>query len=155
MNRLPRIVLNAATAASAAAGVLVSVLWPVSHFVGAVPVWTNHAWSPPRVLLVEAGVVRYGRTVHSEAVPVQFSGRTVYAGGLSRLDYPFSAHCGTLLAAFATLPLARLLLPAVRRRLASRRARRPGFCRRCGYDLRATPERCPECGAEPPAVAGW
>jgi hypothetical protein len=36
-----------------------------------------------------------------------------------------------------------MLLPAHRRR---RRRRQTGCCVVCGYDLRATPERCPECG---------
>lgn len=44
----------------------------------------------------------------------------------------------------AVLPTARLVGRARRRRLV-----RAGRCPTCGYDLRGSPRRCPECGAAP------
>jgi hypothetical protein len=62
----------------------------------------------------------------------------------SRLVLPaWGVFCG-----LSILPawwLARFIL-RTRQRMAGRKA---GLCLTCGYDLRATPERCPECGVVP------
>lgn len=39
---------------------------------------------------------------------------------------------------------------AILRLMRTRRRRIRGLCRVCGYDLRASPDRCPECGEVPP-----
>jgi hypothetical protein len=63
-----------------------------------------------------------------------------YAADTYRCEYGIPT--GALVPATALLPLARWW-----RRL--RRRVSPGCCHTCGYDLRATALRCPECGAIP------
>jgi len=48
-----------------------------------------------------------------------------------------------------TLPLAIWFLRSRWILARQRQRRRHNFCGNCGYDLRATPDRCPECGAVP------
>jgi hypothetical protein len=52
----------------------------------------------------------------------------------------------SLVAAFAVLPA--IFVVRQRRAVRLRRRSRLGLCPACGYDLRATPGRCPECGRE-------
>jgi hypothetical protein len=65
------------------------------------------------------------------------SGARMYDGWLLGVPVP------AVLAAAAILPVA-----WGTRRYRKRSA--AGHCATCGYDLRATPDRCPECGAIPP-----
>jgi hypothetical protein len=68
-------------------------------------------------------------------------------GGVPRADrryYWLILPCWMAAALFALLPAHRTRAMLRRRRAAGRA--KLGLCPSCGYDLRATPERCPECG---------
>jgi hypothetical protein len=81
---------------------------------------------------------------------------------LQRLGFDHLAHTHSA-PVFGTRTFRRLIAPfwsivlvtsvppvaAARVLVRQRRRRETGRCPACGYDLRATPQRCPECGAMP------
>jgi hypothetical protein len=140
-----RILRNVATALSVVLCVAVAVLWRASYS-ASVPLWINANPSPPRFLSVEHGEITYGRTIiRSNGVEPIF----IY-------DYPFRTRCLTVLALAAVIPLGRIARPLARSGVAFYNRHfgpRPGRCAKCNYDLRATPDRCPECGTVPTVKA--
>jgi hypothetical protein len=87
-----------------------------------------------------------GMTMHGDALgPLP---RLWSYGGMLRMH--FSQSNFYVRAPHWWLALILLLLPLLWLRDRRQRVQRStaGLCRRCGYDLRATPERCPECGTQ-------
>jgi len=59
---------------------------------------------------------------------------------------------GWFMAAIFSLPIAAWLIDSRRNRKLLRLRLRVGLCPSCGYDLRGTPDRCPECGTVPTKI---
>ena len=68
-----------------------------------------------------------------------------------------SAMGGRLMHVMMAAGLAEIPLAVVFKLMNDRRRRRPqqGLCVRCGYDLRGTPRRCPECGDKSVPLSSW
>jgi hypothetical protein len=157
---------------------LVAGLWVRSYWV-ADSIWANQP-NRVRALILSRGSVRYYRQVVLPTAPFRIMANRGHkaqaaGGGEGRLSESGLAtaweHVGFGYAAggdaygfrrIVEAPCWALvgsgLIPAgwlVRRRKRRvARLRAQHRCVRCGYDLRATPDRCPECGTTVPVRAG-
>jgi hypothetical protein len=114
----------------------VAVSWFRQHPVGSFD-WKHRIGAPGAVLL--AG--------DSAELDQRNGGELVQLPGLAyrvvrgNPDTAVAVRLWLVAIAGALLPLS-----AAIRSSRKRRASKSGCCRRCGYDLRATPDVCPECG---------
>ena len=140
----------------------------VRRFPDAVVAWTpgprNNDWHPlKRPLLAAAFELEWSaRTLQQAQAKAALDEHRFLAGELEVALRPTataavraSVRYARLAGVAAVLPagwLAARAAVATRRALRQRRLIRAGLCPRCGYDLRATPGRCPECGREPEGI---
>ena len=181
MRRLARHLFTLCAAASLLLGAAACALWVRSHWRADVvhvrgDVWWAYlqagggrmragAW---RVADHDPGPdrpgqrVMYGAHPYAEVAPVLASyessaARRAHVAGFQYLDLrnQFPSYREAAIPLWSVV-LVLSLQAAAALRHARRRRRRAllGLCRRCGYDLRATPGRCPECGAVSAPVEG-
>jgi hypothetical protein len=97
--------------------------------------WSMRAW--PSLPVSPWRYVGFGVDAGEGWVPLGSDADSAYLG----VAAPFWAWM-----LLPGLPSAVYLSLRARRLRRTRRRRMLKLCERCGYDLRATPERCPECG---------
>ncbi len=78
-----------------------------------------------------------------------FAGQWAAPGDFALGPYTSTPAKAYLLSIPLWLPILLFTLPLVQIFRQHRRIHRKGLCPHCGYDLRATPDRCPECGQIP------
>jgi hypothetical protein len=202
MRRLPRILLNAATALSLALCLATMLLWVRSYWrmydLAATRTWRDGGEvrattmgmrsEPGRLVFARGTDVRSGRAVTPQdlQLPERAHARTRWVWGsrpapprpapnaaaadgtswtgwgLPRTRRLQGGRPGALgfsttitRVPYGTLAVLLAIPAAVRAAVVSalwvrrRRRARGGLCLTCGYDLRNSPERCPECGAIP------
>lgn len=137
-------------------------LWSVVVHAGGVQVGQVKAvsrWLPPEVLERAGGWYSHprvlgqdwqlftgaGTTRHHDWLGLRFT-RGAFGNGESRYAF-WSIRVPFWCMAVAALACPAEFVLAARRRWRRERRRSRGLCAACGYDLRASEKRCPECGA--------
>ena len=131
--------------------------WSVRSDTGELRVEAEDLWwpsadptDPIRSRVLAARGLSYVRAAPGRPVPergmgsaAMFGDRWSYSGGNTR----FVGRSFVLPYWLALVAASVVLTPFVWLRRRRRSRRDAGLCPSCGYDLRATPDRCPECGA--------
>jgi hypothetical protein len=122
------------------------IKWYVSTDCGTVFLIRDRAWFQPADLRPGTNLLSYERSflgfgkkqsLQSHSWPVQGPGSIIYGTIIKTYFIPLW-FCSAI---FSILPL--IQYPRLLRRLLRKRR---GLCLHCGYDLRASANKCPECG---------